>query len=191
MERWLNPTLSAKIEMSFDIVIFGEGTVRTHPLNCPEPERSEGEGAMPSGNRFCARGAPPPKADAPLEHALGGESHPLRLRSAEARKSGGELRQSYGVTKSASRFAKATFAINNFMHYVYSLKCKDGHYIGCADDLKDRLERHQKSQVPATLNRLPVKLKFYFAIDDKYKAFEFEKYLKSGSGRAFLKKHFI
>lgn len=45
-------------------------------------------------------------------------------------------------------------------------------------------------QVSATANRLPVELSFYFAIDDKYKAFEFEKYLKSGSGRAFLKKHF-
>gem|GEM_PF-5744630 len=29
----------------------------------------------------------------------------------------------------------------------------------------------------------------YFAIPDKYKSFEFEKYLKSGSGRAFIKKH--
>jgi len=32
-------------------------------------------------------------------------------------------------------------------------------------------------------------LEFYFAIPNKYKAFEFEKYLKSGSGRAFIKKH--
>jgi len=77
------------------------------------------------------------------------------------------------------------------MYYIYSLKCKDGFYVGCTVDLKDRLERHQKGQVPATINRLPVELDFYFAINDKYKAFEFEKYLKSGSGRAFLKKHLI
>jgi predicted GIY-YIG superfamily endonuclease len=75
------------------------------------------------------------------------------------------------------------------MYYVYSLKCRDGYYIGCTDDLKKRLERHQKGQVPATVNRLPVELDFYFAVNDKYKAFEFEKYLKSGSGRAFLNKH--
>lgn len=75
------------------------------------------------------------------------------------------------------------------MYYVYSLKCKDSFYIGCTDNLEDRLERHQKGYVPATSNRLPVKLDFYFAINDKYKAFEFEKYLKSGSGRAFLNKH--
>ena len=77
------------------------------------------------------------------------------------------------------------------MYYVYSLKCKDGYYIGCTDDLKDRLKRHQKGQVPATAKRLPIKLDLYFGILDKYKAFNFEKYLKSGSGRSFIKKHFI
>jgi len=77
------------------------------------------------------------------------------------------------------------------MYYVYSLKCKDGYYIGCTDDLENRFERHRKGRVPATANRLPVKLDFYFAmINDKYKAFKFEKYLKSGSGRAFIKRHF-
>ena len=75
------------------------------------------------------------------------------------------------------------------MYYVYSLRCKDGCYIGCTDDLKNRLERHQKGHVQATVNRLPIKLDFYFAINDKYKAFEFERYLKSGSGRAFINKH--
>ena len=76
------------------------------------------------------------------------------------------------------------------MHYVYSLKCKDGYYVGCTDDIINRLDRHAKGNVPATANRLPVALEFYFATEDKYKAFEFEKYLKSGSGRAFIHKHF-
>lgn len=42
------------------------------------------------------------------------------------------------------------------MYYVYSLKCKDGFYIGCTDNLKERFVRHSKGQVPATQNRLPV-----------------------------------
>ncbi|MDO8569644.1 MAG: GIY-YIG nuclease family protein [bacterium] len=75
------------------------------------------------------------------------------------------------------------------MYYVYSLKCKDGFYVGCTDDLQDRLSRHEKGYVPATKDHLPISLEFYVAIPDKYKAFEFEKYLKSGSGRAFIKKH--
>lgn len=76
------------------------------------------------------------------------------------------------------------------MHYVYILKCNDGKpYTGCTENLRERLNRHQEGQVPATKNRLPVTLETYIVFKDKYKAFEFEKYLKSGSGRAFLKKH--
>lgn len=75
------------------------------------------------------------------------------------------------------------------MYYVYSLKCKEGYYVGCTKDLQDRLERHTTGNVPATKKLLPIRLEFYFAISEKYKAFEFEKYLKSGSGRAFMKKH--
>lgn len=77
------------------------------------------------------------------------------------------------------------------MYYVYSLRCKDGFYIGCTDNLKNRLERHQKGKVPATINRRPVELVAYFAFKNKYTAFDFEKYLKSGSGRAFIKKHIV
>ncbi|MDO8436495.1 MAG: GIY-YIG nuclease family protein [bacterium] len=77
------------------------------------------------------------------------------------------------------------------MYCVYSLKCRDGYYTGCTDNLQERLERHKKGNVPATAKRLPLELDFYFAINDKYKAFNFEKYLKSGSGRAFLKKRLI
>jgi len=75
------------------------------------------------------------------------------------------------------------------MYYVYSLKCKDGFYVDCTEDLKSRIEKHSRGYVAATKNRLPISLEFYFAIDDKYRAFEFEKYLKSGSGRAFINKH--
>ena len=77
------------------------------------------------------------------------------------------------------------------MYYIYSLKCQDGYYVGCTDDLKDRIERHKRGQVISTSNRLPIKLEFYFAISDKLKAFQFEKYLKSGSGRAFINKHLV
>ena len=75
------------------------------------------------------------------------------------------------------------------MYYIYSLQCKEGYYIGCTDDLKDRFKRHKNGYVPTTVNRLPIKLDFYLAIEDRNKAFKFEKYLKSGSGRAFVKRH--
>jgi predicted GIY-YIG superfamily endonuclease len=76
------------------------------------------------------------------------------------------------------------------MYYVYVLNCGDGEcYTGCTSDLKERIERHRRGQVPATRKRLPVELLAYFAFKKKYTAYEFEKYLKSGSGRAFLKRH--
>ena len=76
------------------------------------------------------------------------------------------------------------------MQYVYILFCANRSiYVGCTDNLKERLVRHNKGYVPATKPILPVKLISYFAFSNKYTAFAFEKYLKSGSGRAFIRKH--
>ena len=70
--------------------------------------------------------------------------------------------------------------------------CSDNKlYTGCTDNWEERVIRHEKGHVPATKERLPIKLISYFAFTDKYKAFQFEKYLKSGSGRAFARKHLI
>lgn len=77
------------------------------------------------------------------------------------------------------------------MFYVYMLKCADGKpYTGCTNDLKNRIKRHNSGYVDATKSKLPVELESYFAFKDEKVAFKFEKYLKSGSGRAFVKKHF-
>jgi len=78
------------------------------------------------------------------------------------------------------------------MYYVYILKCTDKNlYTGCTNGLKDRINRHKKGEIKATKERLPIKLIWYCVFVDKYKAYEFEKYLKSGSGRAFLNKHLL
>lgn len=78
------------------------------------------------------------------------------------------------------------------MQIVYILICADNKpYTGCTENLDERLCRHNSGHVPATVKRLPVKLVAYTVFVDKYKAFEFEKYLKSGSGRAFVKKHLL
>lgn len=78
------------------------------------------------------------------------------------------------------------------MWYVYILKCIDStHYTGCTGNLKDRLSRHNNGQVHYTKDKLPIELISFIAFQDKYKAFEFEKYLKSGSGIAFRNKRLI
>jgi len=78
------------------------------------------------------------------------------------------------------------------MWYVYILKCSDNsYYTGCTNNLKNRLERHNKGEVHFTKSRLPVELITYIAFTNKYKAFDFEKYLKSGSGIAFRNKRLV
>jgi predicted GIY-YIG superfamily endonuclease len=78
------------------------------------------------------------------------------------------------------------------MYYVYILKsCDNSTYTGFTEDLKERLMRHKSGHVPATKPRLPIELIFYCAFISKYKALEFEKYLKSGSGRAFMYKRLL
>ncbi len=77
------------------------------------------------------------------------------------------------------------------MYYVYILQTGNKTYTGCTSKLEERIERHKKGQVPATKNIGPIKLLFYAAFKSKYKAFEFEKYLKSGSGRTFVRKRLI
>ena len=78
------------------------------------------------------------------------------------------------------------------MWYVYILKCADGnHYTGCTSDLRKRIQKHRMGEVQSTKSRLPVKLIIYIVFSDKYKAYYFEKYLKSGSGRAFANKRLI
>ncbi|HLD25724.1 MAG TPA: GIY-YIG nuclease family protein [Candidatus Andersenbacteria bacterium] len=78
------------------------------------------------------------------------------------------------------------------MNYVYILKCSDNrYYVGCTNNLKDRINRHEKGHIPATVDRLPVELTHYSAFLNSHQAFAFEKYLKSGSGRSFMKRHLV
>jgi predicted GIY-YIG superfamily endonuclease len=78
------------------------------------------------------------------------------------------------------------------MWYVYILLCIDKtYYTGCTSKIEERLKRHNTYQVAYTSTCLPVQLICYITFANKFKAYEFEKYLKSGSGRAFAKKHFI
>jgi len=74
---------------------------------------------------------------------------------------------------------------------VYILNCADGKiYTGCSGNFKVRLMRHQAGVVKSTSSRLPVVVLLKITFYNKHKAFAFEKYLKSGSGRAFSKRHF-
>ncbi len=77
------------------------------------------------------------------------------------------------------------------MNYVYILKSlEDGerYYVGITADLRARLAKHNAKEVPHTAKYAPWTLKTYIAFSSRPQAFAFEKYLKTGSGRAFAKK---
>jgi putative endonuclease len=76
------------------------------------------------------------------------------------------------------------------MKFVYILESLDGEhvYAGVTDDVPARLTKPNAGEVPHTSKYRPWQLKTYIAFSDEKQAFAFEKYLKSGSGRAFAKK---
>jgi putative endonuclease len=76
------------------------------------------------------------------------------------------------------------------MKYVYILETQDSDhfYAGITDDVLARLAKHNAGEVAHTSKYRPSQLKTYVAFSDEKQAFAFEKYLKSGSGRAFAKK---
>ena len=77
------------------------------------------------------------------------------------------------------------------MFYVYilvSTKVASKIYVGFTTDLSKRLEKHNAGQTVYAKRYVPWKLKTYLTFDVEHKARQFEKYLKSGSDFAFLKR---
>jgi putative endonuclease len=56
--------------------------------------------------------------------------------------------------------------------------------------LRSLRELHNAGEVPHTSKYGPWRIRTYFAFDDDDRAVAFERYLTSGSGRVFAKKHF-
>ncbi len=76
------------------------------------------------------------------------------------------------------------------MKIVYILESEKGDhfYVGVTDDLTERLKMHNGGHVSHTSKYVPWRIRTFAAFNDASRAFAFERYLKSGSGRAFAKK---
>jgi len=75
---------------------------------------------------------------------------------------------------------------------VYILKCSDNtFYTGFSANINNRIKAHQLGEVKYTKSRLPLELIYISFFNEKKKAYNFERYLKSGSGIAFRNKRFI
>ena len=79
------------------------------------------------------------------------------------------------------------------MYYTYILRnaVTNRYYVGSTHDLKNRIKQHQAGQVKSTKSNLNYKLEWYCGFPTLQQAISFEKYLKTGSGIAFMKKRFF
>ena len=77
--------------------------------------------------------------------------------------------------------------------FVYVLKNAEApphFYVGLTSQVSARLSAHNAGHCPHTASRRPWRLHVVIAFPDERRAVRFERYLKSGSGRAFAKRHF-
>ena len=77
--------------------------------------------------------------------------------------------------------------------YVYILQSvadSSAHYTGCTANLQIRLKQHNEGSVSHTAKFRPWRIQTAISFRDTAKARAFEKYLKSGSGREFARRHF-
>ena len=74
-------------------------------------------------------------------------------------------------------------------YYVYVLQSEKDNlwYTGYTSDIKNRLLLHNDGKVESTKNRRPLKLIDYERCLNQQDATRREKYLKSGSGKIYLK----
>lgn len=80
------------------------------------------------------------------------------------------------------------------MYYVYlitSINYPEQIYVGYTTNVNERLVTHNNGGSVHTAKYKPWQLITYLGFTDKATALEFEKYLKSQSGRAFAVKRFI
>jgi putative endonuclease len=76
------------------------------------------------------------------------------------------------------------------MIYTYVLRSEIDNklYVGWTEDLNRRIDEHNNGMVDSTRPRRPLKLIYYEACNNKKDAIAREKALKTGFGRAYLKR---
>jgi putative endonuclease len=77
-----------------------------------------------------------------------------------------------------------------FVYIIRSDSDLSRHYVGITNDVRARLQWHNNGPSGHTVSHRPWSVVVAIEFPSEVKAAAFEKYLKSGSGRAFAKRHF-
>jgi predicted GIY-YIG superfamily endonuclease len=75
-----------------------------------------------------------------------------------------------------------------YIYIVQSIPDPIRFYTGFTENLENRLKDHNSGKDPHTAKYKPWKIKTAIAFTDRQRALDFERYLKTKSGRAFAKK---
>ena len=102
--------------------------------------------------------------------------------------------QDYGLASQLTINMKAAEIMDDSAYYyVYILRSgpyPEKHYSGLTKNLSARLKKHNDGVCSHTAKYRPWRIETAIAFSDKEKAITFEKYIKSGSGREFCRRHF-
>ena len=77
-----------------------------------------------------------------------------------------------------------------FVYVLQSLEDPSRHYCGVTSNIDERVAAHNAGKSAHTAKYRPWRLSVTIVFDDQARAARFEKHLKSGSGRAFCRRHF-
>ena len=76
------------------------------------------------------------------------------------------------------------------VYIMRSVKEPDRQYIGRTADVASRLASHNAGESPQTARQAPWQVVVLVQFLDERRALEFEKFLKSASGRTFVRQYF-
>ncbi len=78
-----------------------------------------------------------------------------------------------------------------FVYLLATVAAPSRHYIGVTSDVEGRLHAHNAGRCPSTSGHRPWRVICVIEFADEAPAVRFEKYLKTGSGHAFARRHLM
>ena len=81
--------------------------------------------------------------------------------------------------------------LKRIVYLLESLSDPARHYTGLTSDLSARLAAHNEDHCAKTVDNRPWRVLVSIEFASQHGAALFERYLKSGSGRVFAKRHFV
>jgi putative endonuclease len=77
-----------------------------------------------------------------------------------------------------------------YVYVLHSVSSPDRHYVGLTDDILRHLAAHNRGELPQTARHGPWRLHVLMKFGTAESAAQFEKFLKTATGREFTRTYF-